>query len=134
MAFIVGKGGTVEIGATPDAVAEVSAFSYSEETEEIEVVAMGVAKRFAGGTVEGSGSISCNFDPSDTNGQVALIAKVNAVDQTIAVHLFPEGDVPTKKELTGTVTILSWEMSQDAQGIASASFTFRGALVLTTIT
>lgn len=133
MAFVVGKAGKVKIGATPDAVGEVSAFNYSEETEEIEVVAMGQPKRFAGGTVEGSGSISCNFDPDDTSGQRALIAKVNDTDQTINLELFPEGDSAPYAKLMGTVTVQSWELTQDAQGIASASFNFRGALTMSDV-
>ena len=132
MSYIVGKDGKVKLST--DLVAEVSAFSYSEETEEIEVIAMGQPKRFAGGTVEGSGSVTCNFDPSDTTGQKALVDKVNASDQTVELHLQPEGDGVPYWELTGTVTVLGWEMSSDAQGIASASFNFRGKLTLTNVT
>jgi hypothetical protein len=131
MAYFVGKAGEVKIGAAT--VAEVTAFSYSEDTERIEVVAMQQPKRFAGGTVTGEGTISCNFDPSDTTGQRALIAKVNSVDQTVALKLQPEGDTAAYFELTGTVTVLSWEMEQDAGGIASASFSFAGSLVATDV-
>lgn len=133
MAFVVGKAGKVKIGATPDEVLEVSAFTYSEETEEIEVVAMGQDKRFAGGTVEGSGSVTVNFDPDDTTGQKALRDKVNAVDQTIVVELFPEGDSAPYTKFDGTVTILSWELNSDAQGIVGASFNFRGKLAWTDV-
>jgi hypothetical protein len=128
MAFIEGKNGQVTIAT--NVLSEVTAFQYGEETDEIKVVAMQQDARYAGGTVQGSGSISCNFDPADTTGQAALIAKVNSSDQTVAVELQPGGDTSAEYELTGTVTVLSWDLQTDAEGIVSATFNFRGKLTL----
>ena len=133
MSYIVGKEGKAKLNGT-DLILETNAFSYSEETDEIEVLAMGQPKRYAGGSVSGSGSISCNFDPDDTTGQRALIDKVNAADQTVDLELLPEGDGVPYFKLSGTVTVLGWELTQDAGSIVGVTFNFRGKLTASDVT
>lgn len=73
---IEGYGGAVYIGDTPKKVAEISNWSLDMSADDIDTTSFdsqGWRERIQG-IKEWSGSFEGNFDPTDTEGQVALIS------------------------------------------------------------
>jgi hypothetical protein len=132
MAAYHGKDGAVYISTNQ--VGEVTAYSYNESGEELEVVAMGdTAKRFLTGLVDASGQFTVNYDDADTQ-QEAL-----DIGDDVELHLYPRGQGATKPEFTsvgndagGTVKITAIEMSQDTGSAVQRTYTFRNNLLRAT--
>jgi len=73
---IEGYGGAVYIGDTPKKVAEIANWSLDMSADDIDTTSFdsqGWRERIQG-IKEWSGSFEGNFDPTDTDGQVALIS------------------------------------------------------------
>lgn len=73
---IAGFGGGVYIGdTTPIKVAEIANWSLDMSSDDIDITSFDSNgwKEFMQGLKEWSGSFEGNFEPNDTNGQVALI-------------------------------------------------------------
>lgn len=128
MATTHGNTGAVYEGA--NAVAEVTAWSYSENTELAPDTAMGdtAVSYVASGIKDGSGSVTCHWDPSDTNGQEAL-----DVGSTVTLNVYPEGNSSTDVYYGGSVIINSIERSGDLNGIVQVVFSFQGVLTQATV-
>lgn len=123
-----GNSGAVYIAA--NAVAEVTAWSFSANTDLSDDSALGDSVRTykGSGIKDGSGSISCHWDANDANGQELM-----DVGASVELHVYPEGNTTGNEEYTGTVTIESIERSGDIGSIVSASFAFKGALTQVTV-
>jgi flagellar hook assembly protein FlgD len=125
MTAIVGTSGVVKIGA--NAVAEVTAFSIDEQAEVVEDTPLGeTAKTFIPDRTSWSGSISCQWDATDTNGQEAMTA-----GSSVSVSLQPEGDTTGDVTYSGTVLITGISRSVSAGAVVTAEFSFQGSGDLT---
>ena len=129
MATTHGNDGLVFIGA--NAVAEVTAFTYTEtDTSIVEDTAMGdtAVTRQTGNVIDGSGSVTCHWDETDTNGQEAMTP-----GSTVTLNLYPEGNASTDVYYGGDVIIESAEVGVDMGSINSRTFNFVGPLTRQTV-
>lgn len=128
MATTHGNTGAVYSGA--NAVAEVTAWSYSETEDWADDTALGdtTRSRVASGIRDGSGSVTCHWDASDTTGQETLVP-----GDSVTLHLYPEGNSTSNTEYTGTAYIESVERSGDMSSIVSATFSFTGVMAKATV-
>lgn len=125
MATLSGNDGEVLLSS--NAVAEVRDFSVTENA----VTADDTAK---GDTWEThkvirnnwSGQVTCWYDNSDTNGQVALTPGAS-----VTLVLRPNGTGASEPEFTGTATVESISTSSSRDGIVEATFNFKGNGALT---
>ena len=103
MARYTGKLGSIDIGA--NLLGEVKAFDVTLSREVVTGIALGETWQTAEyGDGSWSGTITCHFDPDDTNGQVALESAVtDGTDITVALYV--EGQVTGDWELSGTIII-----------------------------
>jgi len=125
MANISGNSGKVEVGA--NTVAEVLSFSLSEGVSVIDDTIIGdAADTHIVGTTNWSGSVSCFWDDSDTNGQEAM-----TIGASVTLHLVPEGAGTGNIDFNGTASITGIERSAANNSIVTANFTFQGTAALT---
>lgn len=121
MAVKNGRLGAVYISTNQ--VSEVISFSYEETAEEIEVKAMqDTAKRYEAGLNDSSGEFACNYDEDDSTGQESI-----SIGDTVTLSLRPEDGAPNQ-EYAGSVKITNISLSQDVDGVAARSYSFRGKL------
>ena len=91
-----GSEGTVKIGT--NAIAEIRSWELTHETEVIEDTEIGDSnKTFQTGNSSWSGSVTCFWDETDTNGQEALTAGAS-----VTLNLYPEGATAADVYYTGT--------------------------------
>lgn len=120
MANHKGSEGSVAVGA--NTVAEVRSFSYRDQAGPIDDTTMGDEwATHQVGIKAWSGSITCYWDETDTNGQAVL---VNGASVTL--NLYPEGDTTGDTYRTGTVTISGVSVNSTHDGMVEASFDFTG--------
>jgi hypothetical protein len=125
MANITGNAGKVEIGA--NTVAEVLSFSLTEGVNVIDdTVIADAADTHQVGTTNWSGSVSCFWDDSDTNGQEAM-----TIGASVTIHLVPEGAGTGNIDFNGTASITSIERAVANNAIVTANFSFQGSGALT---
>lgn len=121
MATLHGKVGTVFNNT--NAVGEVTAFEYSETADTAEDSVMGdTVKSYKAGLRDGSGSVTCRFDPDDT--------QQNAMDPgtTITLKLRPEGTGTGLDEWSGSVIVTGKSVSVSFDGIEELKLDFQGVL------
>lgn len=75
------------------------------------------------GAVRGGGTITCQWDETDTNGQNAM-----TVGASITLNLYPEGTTGGDIYLTGTAKIESRGFKLAQGGITTRSYTYKGVL------
>lgn len=126
MATFHGKNGLVKVGADPgaQAIAEVKKFSVKTSAKVADDTAMGDdwETHIAGQTVKNwSGSLGCNANQGDTNGQAALVAGASVI-----LNLYPEGAPSAAHYLTGTATITEDGVDADMSSAVQRSFSFQG--------
>lgn len=124
---LAGKGGSVYIGANK--VAEISSWSIDAKADNIETTNFDSNgwKEYIAGLKEWSGKFEGNFNPSDTNGQKALITAWQN-GNTVSLKL----NIDATKNLSGNAYInFSIEMPVDDKGKFSCDFTGTGALTIT---
>lgn len=124
---ISGKGGSVYISTNK--VTEISQWSIDCGADNIETTNFDSNgwKEFIAGLKEWSGSFEGNFNPSDTNGQRALITAWQN-GQTVSLEL----RIDATKKLAGTAYInFSIEMPVDDKGTFKCDFQGTGALTIT---
>lgn len=125
-----GNEGTVKIGA--NVVAEVQSFELNEEDEPLDNSAMGDTweTHVSGSPKRWSGSLTCWWDETDTNGQMSLRAGTS-----VTVNLYPEGDGSGDTYYTGTATVVGVPVQSSLRSMVQAQFNFRGngALTRTTV-
>lgn len=124
-----GKDGIVKIGA--NAVAETQSWSITENAAISEAPAMGESwTKHNTGLKSASGNFSCHWDPSDTNGQVAL-----AVGDEVSLNLYPSTDSVGAEEISLQATITSISRNGSVEGLISRSYDFvaNGAVTTGTV-
>jgi len=117
MAVLKGKNGVVKIGT--HAIANVTSYSVSEEADMLETTSIGAnvnGRTYVPGLRQITGSIDCNIDPSDTNGQMKL-----EVGDTVGIVL----ELTTGTSLQGQVIITSSSIEVGAADLITASFDFQ---------
>lgn len=123
MATHWGNEGVVKLGA--NTVAEVTDFEFTETVTTIDDTSMGdtYKSHIAGsGIKEWSGSMTCHWDETDTNGQAAM-----TVGASVTLNLYPEGATSGDTYWSGTATITSRAQSQKMDGeTIKATFQFQG--------
>ncbi len=118
MATSHGKDGIVKVGA--NAVAETTQWTLTRTAETADDTAQGDSWRtHLAGLKGGTGSITCHWDPSDTNGQVAL-----SVGESVSLSLYPSDDESGDAEITCTATVTSVGIQSSLEGVVSQSFDF----------
>ena len=128
MANHKGSEGTVKIGS--NAIAEVRSWELSRTAEMIEDTEIGdAAKTFQAGNTSWSGSVSCFWDETDTNGQVAMTAGAS-----VTLNLYPEGATTGDIYYTGTALITGITRRAGVNTMVEADFSFQGTGALTTST
>ena len=133
MAVQHGRSGLVHISAVE--VGHVTAWSYSETLEEVEITEMGdTAKSYQAGLRDGTVTIECYWDASD-GGQEDILDGL-AAGTAITVNLYPQGGTPTSGDpkLSGSVTITGNEISSGVDSMITVKFTGRGFLEQGTVT
>ena len=128
MATHWGNEGQVKLGA--NTVAEVMEFEFTETVQPIDDTAMGDAyKTHIGGSgiKEWSGSMTCHWDETDTNGQQAM-----TVGASVTLNLYPEGSTSGDTYWSGTASITERSQTTKMDGeTIRATFTFMGNGTLT---
>ena len=128
MATITGNDGVVLIGS--DVIAEVRSFSITETAEQIEDTVLGDTNRtYKAGMSEVSGTISCYFDDSDTNGQEAM-----DVGSSVSLVLRPEGTGTGLANWSVTATILEASTEVNMNEIVTRDFSWSASGSLTKAT
>lgn len=122
-----GKDGVVKVGV--NAVAEVKQFSIQTTAKVADDTVMGDEweTHIPGKSVKSwSGSMGCNFDPGDLQGQALLVEGAS-----IALKLFPIGAADGVKYLEGTATITQVSIEPNKDAAVPATYTFQGNGTLT---
>lgn len=124
MAVATGRDGVVKVGA--NAMAEVRSFSLEMTGDTVESTRMThTSRQYKPTLTSWSGSVDCYWDPTDTNGQVAL-----GVGNQVSLSLYPADGAGDFYGGSAIVTGVSTSSSFD--GMVEASFTFQGTGTLST--
>lgn len=116
-----GNGGLVKVGA--NTVAEVKEWSVESGADLAEDTAMGDTwKTRLVGLKEWSGSLSCHWDETDTNGQEALTEGAS-----VTLNLYYEGAATGAKYHSGTALITRITMTTSLDGVVQRAFQFSGS-------
>lgn len=132
MATHWGTEGTVKLGS--NAIGEVIEFEFTEKVEPVDDTAMGDSYKShiaSSGIKEWSGSVTCHWDETDTNGQVAAAV----VGASVTLNLYPEGATTGDKYYTGTATVTERVITTKMDGETirqTFSFLGNGTLTLST--
>lgn len=132
MATHWGNEGLVRSGN--NAVAEVTEFEFSQSVSVVDDTAMGDQWKthIAGsGIKEWSGSLTCHWDESDTQGQQTFM-----VGASVTLNLHPEGNTTGDKYWTGTASITEVTLTTQMDGSTikrSFKFIGNGALTESTV-
>lgn len=122
-----GSEGFVRLGT--NTVAEVRSYEYSHSNEPIDDTVLADTDRtFKAGLNAWSGSLSCFWDETDTNGQEAM-----TVGGTATITFYPEGTSTATNDTSHTGVAIIEEVTRRAaiQGIVEVDFRFRGTGALT---
>lgn len=110
MATVRGLDGVVTVGAT--AVAEVTAWEFTEEVAEIDDAAMGDSDATTlAGLKRTTGQLTCWLDHSDT-GQDALV-----VGTVVSLILLPGGSTSGFQRFTGSMRVISIQRAGERDGV-----------------
>ena len=129
MATHTGSQGTVKVGS--NAVAELKSWTLDQTQDTVETTKLGdVVKTYSVTQSSSSGSLSCHWDETDTNGQVAL-----TIGATATLNLYPEGATSGDTYYSGSAIITSVGVSQSHDGLVERSFGFQisGAVTIATV-
>lgn len=120
MATHHGKHGVVKVGS--NTVAEVDRWSVRESVDTVDDTAQAdTAMTHLVGIPGWSGSLSCHWDETDTNGQEAL-----TIGASVTLNLYPEGAGSGATYKTGTATITEIGIEVTKNGVVSREFSFTG--------
>ena len=129
MATHTGSQGTVKVGS--NAVAEVKSWTLDQTQDTVETTKLGdTVKTYSVTQSSSSGSLSCHWDETDTNGQVAL-----SIGATVTLNLYPEGATTGDTYYSGSALITSVGVSQTHDGIVERELGFQitGAVTIGTV-
>jgi hypothetical protein len=132
MATRWGTEGIVRVST--NTIAEVIEFEVTQSVTPIDDTAMGDQWKTHianSGIREWSGSLTCHWDETDTNGQETLI-----VGASVTLNLHPEGNTTGDRFYTGTATITEVTITTPMDGSTirrSFNFVGNGALTVSTV-
>jgi|TARA_R110000744_G_scaffold31019_6_gene73204 hypothetical protein len=130
MAITRGKDGVVKVGTST--IAEVVDWGLDQTADTIETTSLtATARTYLPGKTSATGTITCNWDETDTAGQGAMTGGA-----IIALKLYPEGDASGDTYYSFSCIITSiGQASGGSEGIVSAVFgyTVSGAITLATV-
>jgi hypothetical protein len=132
MASHAGKDGIVKVGASPAVVAEVREWTLESSSDITDSSSMSVLQGNSGwatnvATIKRwSGSLTCWWDETDTNGQVTLEPGVE-----LAIKVYPEGADTGDTFYSGTAIIATVNRQAAMDGMVEAEFSFTGTGALT---
>jgi hypothetical protein len=117
----LGKDGVVQVGAAE--VAEVVDFSVTESADTHDDTSKGDdARTFKAGHTSWAGSLTCRYDPTDTNGQEALRAGA-----TVSLTLQPVDGTSGNPELTGSAIVTEVGEEYPLEGLSARNISFQGS-------
>lgn len=123
-----GVEGVVKQGA--NTIAEVTEFSIDQSVSTVEDSSMGDTWESHipnSGLKKWSGSLTCHWDETDTNGQAILI-----VGASVTLNLYPEGATTGDSYYTGLASITDVGVSVKMDGeTIKRTFSFKGSGALT---
>ncbi len=125
MASYKGCEGSVKVGT--DTVAEVRDWNLTETTEILDASALGsCAKVKKAGMTDGTGSITCLWDDTDTAGQGAM---TNGAE--VELNLYPKGATTGDRFVNFQAIITSVGVSGSYDGLVGQTFDYEatGAIV-----
>ena len=121
----VGKSGAVYSGA--NAIAEVLSWSFDVNANTTPSTAMGDDWETHEVTTKSwSGSLECNWDPADSNGQDTLQA-----GDEVSLELYPTGNTSSNTKFAGSVKITGVSRSGSTGEIIKLSVSFQGTGAVT---
>ena len=126
MTVYAGNDGVVKVGATPSSVTKITEFEIEESADTDRTDGMGDAWQEHVVTKKSwSGSMTCERNYADTNGQVAITN-----GSSLAAEFYPDGDATGREKLSGTVIVtgVTTTAQQDASNQVSFTFMGNGAL------
>lgn len=124
MASYKGRDGLIKIGTVT--IAELKSWSLDTTQETIDDTVMGDAWRtHLLGMKAYSGSFTCNWDKSDTNGQMALDITGTKLG-TATGTFYPNGTGTDGATYSGVFTITSVSRSAALDGAVEATYQFTG--------
>ena len=129
MATATGLSGVVKIGA--NSVAEITGFTIDETNDTVEATNLtSTAKSYKTLRKDATGTVECHYDPTDTNGQVAL-----AVGSEVTLDLYPEGADSGDTYYTGTAIVTGVSQAVTLDGVTSRTINvqFSGGVSTTTV-
>ena len=129
MATATGLSGVIKIGA--NSVAEITGFTIDETNDTVEATNLtSTAKVYKALRKDATGTVECHYDPSDTNGQVAL-----AVGSEVTLDLYPEGADSGDTYYTGTAIVTGVSQNVSLDGVISRTINvqFSGGVSTTTV-
>lgn len=130
MATHAGHEGLVKIGA--NTVAEVVDFNFEQSVSPVEDTELSDTHKtfLTGGKKETNGSITCQWDETDTNGQEAM-----TIDAEVTLNLYPEGDTSGDSYWTGSAIITKVGVANNDGETVKRSFEWiaNGAFTLSTV-
>ncbi len=128
MATFTGQSGTVRDGS--DTVGEVKEFEINQTGDVVETTAMGDTwKTFTATQRSWAASVTCHYDPGDTNGQVVF-----AVGSTIAFEGYPSGNTSGHGDLSGAAIVTSRVIRSVMTDVVEISLELQGNSTLTETT
>lgn len=128
MAVTHGKNGKIKLGS--NVVAEITNYSYDESVETADSTSMGdAAMTHTSGIPGWNASVECFYDPTDTDGQVAL-----SIGASVSPEFYPEGDASGKTYRSGTATVTALSTRTEVNGNIRLSMTLQGNGALSTAT
>jgi len=132
MANHAGKDGIVKVGASPSIVGEVREWQIETTADTTDSSSMNTLQSNGGwatnvSTIKRwSGSLTCWWDETDTNGQETLDAGASA-----DLKVYPEGADTGDTYFSGTAIITNVTRQAAMDGMVEATFAFTGTGVLT---
>jgi len=128
MANHKGSEGTVRLGTV--AIAEIKSWELSVNAEVIEDTEIGdAAKTFQAGNYGWTGSVSCHWDETDTNGQVTLTPGAS-----VTLNMHPEGATSGDIYYSGTALVTGITRRAGINTMVEVEFSFQGSGALSTAT
>jgi hypothetical protein len=116
----IGNQGKVKVGSS--FVAEVKEFSLSVEATVADDTVLGDTwETHLVGTKKWSGSITCQWDETDANGQETL-----SVGASVTLGLYPEGSDSGATYLSGTATVTQVAYNVSLNGVVTRAISIQG--------
>lgn len=115
-----GKNGVVKVGS--NTVAEVDQWTVRETVDTSDDTAQGdTAMTHLVGIPGWNGTLTCHWDPTDTNGQQAL-----TIGASVTLNLYPGGAGSGASYRSGTATITDVGIATQKNNVVSREFSFQG--------